>query len=160
MMQRAHTANEAFVLQAAQAMLAGDAETFFDAFADDVLIVEPASLPYGGTHRGRDAFRRIFAELHRLWVDWDVAIEDVASHDDRVYLMIRFEATARATGKRVAFPIVEVWRVVDGRALSLQPIYGDTALALNALGVAARDQEGRSACAFGAGAGSELQTKV
>lgn len=136
------TANEKFVINAVRAMMKGDADTFFDAFSEDVVVIEPASLPYGGAYQGRDNFRALFGELYRLWDDWNVTVEDSTSNGDLVYLMVRFEATARATGTRVAFPIVEIWQVTDGQAVFLQPIYGDTALALEALGVGPKKQDG------------------
>jgi len=42
-----------------------------------------------------------------------------------------FNATSKATGKKVSVPLAEMWRFKDGKVEEMLAIYGDTAL-LNA----------------------------
>ena len=81
------------------------------------LIEQPAALPYGGAwrgHRGAEAWMRSFrATFSRSHV----------------------HATARATGRRTDWPLLQQIEVGDGSIVTLQPFHWDIASMLSALAV-------------------------
>ncbi len=52
--------NRRIVTEMYEAGQRGELETFFGHVADDVVLTEPAYLPYGGTYRGAGAVREVF----------------------------------------------------------------------------------------------------
>jgi ketosteroid isomerase-like protein len=101
---------------------------------DDFEIVEPPSLPYGGSHHGVDGYvvllRRI-GELFELGFEPD----GVRAVDDRTVLL-RMDVTfrARGTGRAVRMPVVEVLTVRAGRVARSEVFLHDTAALLATLG--------------------------
>jgi ketosteroid isomerase-like protein len=55
--------NRALVTSMYEAAKRGDLDTFVAALSPDVVVIEPAFLPYGGTYRGVEAFLSLFADL-------------------------------------------------------------------------------------------------
>jgi uncharacterized protein len=112
----------------------GDLEGFLTEFNDSSELREPQSLPYGGSFRGKDAIR---SALKRVvvdyWTDLSYVIEAVVGGDEYVITYGNFSATGKKSGKKVSFPLAEVWKVQYGSVVLVQPIYGDTKLAAEAL---------------------------
>lgn len=101
--------------------------------ADDFVILEPPSLPYGREWRGRDALRRLYAHVMGFWDKPRVEWIDLIGGDDHTVALLRMTATARATGKPINQTICEVTRFADGRMVEMQIHYFDTAGPLAAL---------------------------
>ncbi len=84
-------------------------QVMWDNFTPDYEIVEPPSLPYGGVYRGREEWAKMNATMRSLFAQkvlplhvWDVP------DDDLIILYSEMEFTAKATGKSVTFPAVEL----------------------------------------------------
>jgi ketosteroid isomerase-like protein len=75
---------------------------------DDYEIVEPDSLPYGGTHRGVDGYVALMQRIGSLFaLRFDVGrIERVG--EDGALLRMDVTFTSHATGRSVALPVVEL----------------------------------------------------
>lgn len=101
--------------------------------ADDFVIREPASLPYGGNWEGKDALQRLYAHVMNFWdqpkVDWI----DLIGGDDHTVALLRFTMTARSSGIRVTQTLCEVTRFAGGKMAEMQIHYFDTAGLLKAL---------------------------
>jgi ketosteroid isomerase-like protein len=102
-------------------------------FSPDVVLVEPASLPHGGVHRGLEAFGQVQAGMGALW---EQRIEDAEYWQcapDRVALRIVITWTARSTGKSATLPMIDLLSFADGAIARVEAFVFDTAALLATL---------------------------
>lgn len=118
--------NRATTKKIYEAMFAGDMETVKSFVAPDILIHEAESLPYGGTYRGPGGVDRLAALVYATWDDMDSRLVEVTAGGEYAVALMHFSAKGRKTGKSFSFPITEVWRFRDGKAIEWRPIYFDT----------------------------------
>lgn len=111
----------------------GDIDAFLLDFADDALMVEAASLPYGGTFTGPAAIKAAIARVFDYWTDFSFTIEHIVYGDSYVMAYGEFSATSNKSKTRVSMPLAEVWRIEGGKVVMVSPIYSDTKLAVDAL---------------------------
>jgi uncharacterized protein len=93
----------------------------------DVVNHEPASLPYGGTHIGRDAVLQLLAQLYSR-IDLDaVVVGDVLVNSERAaaFLEVPFESGDLASNQKVL--VIETFVIHDGLIAEIRPYYYDTA---------------------------------
>lgn len=114
-----------------------DAEALFDTYAEDIVITEPASLPYGGVYRGHDGAMRHGLGYAETWDPIQTADDrnqdaEFLDAGDRVVVLWRQKATA-ADGRRLDSPVVDLVEARDGRATSLRMFHSDTAAILEFL---------------------------
>ena len=112
----------------------GDVPAILELLTDDIEWIEPGPqdvLPAAGTHRDKEEVGRLFAamgenlDIHRFEPHAFIA------QDDRVVALVRTEATARPTGRRVANHIAHVWTFRDGKLAHFEA-FSDTAAAVAA----------------------------
>ena len=125
-------------LDASKAMYAevakGNWGAVADFMADDFVIYEPGSLPYGGEWRGRDALQRLYAHVMGYWEDPQVEWQELVGGDRYAVALLHFTVTARASGKRFDTHIAEVTHFDDaGKMASMRIHYFDTAAMLDHL---------------------------
>ncbi|MBP1848238.1 ketosteroid isomerase-like protein [Rhizobium petrolearium] len=96
------------------------------AFADDVVVREPASLPYGGDWRGLDGIARLFDRMNDVWSNMDLKELHVTGAPDRIHLSCTLTMVARSTGKSITQPFCEFLHFRDGRLAEGIPFYYDT----------------------------------
>ena len=100
---------------------------------DQFEIVEPDSLPYGGTHYGLDGYRALMQQISTLF---ELAFEVRGVHAlDETTVIVRMEVTftARSTARSLKLRVVEVLQVVRGRVRSSDVFLADTAALLGTL---------------------------
>jgi ketosteroid isomerase-like protein len=123
----------AVVAELNRRFLAGDREGALALMAPDIRIVQPASLPHGGTHHGHDGIAtmgKAFAE------HWDRAIADTRLADGGgpvVVQLTRQTWTARATGRAATVEVVELLTVSGGQVVEIRVFPQDTHLLLGTL---------------------------
>lgn len=105
-------------------------ETFL---AEDFVVFEPPSLPYGGEWRGRDALRRHYRHVMDFWDSPQVQWIDLIGGDDHTVAILRLTAKARSTGRLIDQKICEVTRFSESRMTEMHIHYFDTAAILAAL---------------------------
>ncbi|MGW7413706.1 nuclear transport factor 2 family protein [Streptomyces sp. NPDC054863] len=94
-------------------------------FAPDVVLHQAASLPYGGTWRGHEGMERFFLAMSRAWESFDIADRQFLATGDTAVVLFRIRARARATGRELAFPLLQTSRIEDGRIAEVHPFYWD-----------------------------------
>ena len=99
--------------------------------SDDLVIHEPESLPYGGEWRGRDALRRLYAEVMGYWADPHVTVRAITGDEEWAVALLDFTMTSRATGERFTMPVAEASRAEAGKIAEMRIHYFDTAELLN-----------------------------
>ena len=109
------------------------AREWVQVFADDIVLVEPASLPHGGRHEGLAAFDAVQAGMRALWEQRIEAAEYWLCAEDRVALRIVIRWTAHATGRSVTLPMIDLMTFRDGRIVEIEVFLHDTAALLATL---------------------------
>jgi len=125
------------VFDAYEGAKAGNLEVFLADFAEDAILEESEAFPegYRGQHHGKDAVRATIKRIMTtFWRDFSFVIEKTVSDDEFVIVYGRFSATGPETGKRVSFPLMEMWRVKDEKVVWMRPVYGDHAQIAEAFG--------------------------
>src|SRR5436305_883500 len=90
-------------------------------------IIEPDSLPYGGTHRGVEAYVALLQKIGGLF-DLQFAPDGLHALDDTtVLLRMHVTFTARATGRSSRLPVLELLTVEADRVTRSHVFIGDTA---------------------------------
>ncbi len=97
------------------------------AFHSDVVIHEPASLPYAGDWCGLDGAAALIRRMGETWSGMSVDKLEVAGTAESVFLGCRLRLTARSTGVSVEQPFAERLRFKEGRLIEGTPFYFDTA---------------------------------
>ena len=111
----------------------GDLEAFLGYFAEDGVLIEADSLPYGGRYVGADAIRGALIKVMETFSEFSFKPDIFATTGDWVIAYGTFSVTVRATGKSVSFPLAEVSHVVNGKIRLIHPVYGDTVAIVAAL---------------------------
>ena len=97
------------------------------------LLCEPASLPYGGEYRDRDAFERWLRAFAGTWSSMEVRDAEMFAVGDVVFSRSHVYATASSIGALADWPLLQYFRIADGRVAELRPFHWDTAAMLPAL---------------------------
>ena len=113
------------------ALAAGEADRLVSLTDPAVEIDQSALLPYGGHHQGYSGLKDFLAGVGRT-LDSKVEIGELFVAGDRIVQIGRTRGVVRATGKPFDAPEVHLWRVRDGRIVSLD-VYVDTTILGNAL---------------------------
>ncbi len=111
----------------------GDMAGFFALLAPEMVWNEALGHPYGGRYVGADEIvRNVLAPLGAQWENFTAVNEGFVAEGDTVVSLGTYRGTYKATGKRVEAPYATVWKVKDGKVLSLHQ-HTDTALFWNAM---------------------------
>ncbi len=127
-------ANRKIVESAYEMLARGDWDSFYALFADDVVMHEAESLPYGGTYVGKDGLKRGIGKMFAAWEDMTYSVEQITAGGDLCFVYLHTSATSPRTGKTYAFPVAELWRFRDGKVVEFRPFYWDTHRAINVFG--------------------------
>jgi hypothetical protein len=104
-----------------------------DVLDPDFEIIEPDSLPYGGKHRGVDAYISLLEQIGSLF-DLQFARDGLYALDDRtVLLRMHVTFTARATGRSIRLLVLELLTIETARVSRSKVVISDTAALLSAL---------------------------
>ncbi|MEU6766075.1 nuclear transport factor 2 family protein [Streptomyces sp. NPDC046853] len=96
-------------------------------FAPDVVLHQARALPYGGTWRGHDGMTRFFLAMSETWETFEIGKQEFLATGGTAVVHSQVRARARATGRELAFPILQTITVRDGRISQVRPFYWDTA---------------------------------
>ncbi|MEU6681394.1 nuclear transport factor 2 family protein [Streptomyces sp. NPDC046925] len=96
-------------------------------FAPDVVLHQARALPYGGTWRGHDGLTRFFLAMSETWETFEIGKQEFLATGRTAVVHTHVRARARATGRELAFPILQTITVRDGRISQVRPFYWDTA---------------------------------
>lgn len=109
------------------------AQSWTEVFDPHIVLVEPSSLPHGGVHEGIDAFYKVQAGMRELWEQRIEAAGYWQCAPDRVTLRIVIRWTARATGRSVVLPMIDLIQFGNGKIVGIEAFVFDTAALLGTL---------------------------
>lgn len=109
------------------AAFSGDLEVATKAIGDvlhpDVLVKEPPFLPWGGEHRGIEAFFQLFGQIASRTLLEQFEVTDIFGSGDRC--MVLYRVPFRTAGEPVWMDICELYIFRDGKVVEFQPFYFD-----------------------------------
>jgi ketosteroid isomerase-like protein len=111
----------------------GDLDGFLSFFADDGVLIEAESLPYGGRFVGQEAIRAALLKVMETYSAFSFKPDIFTTSGEWVIAYGEFSVTIRSTGKQVSFPLAEATQVVGDKIKLIHPIYSDTAAILAAM---------------------------
>ena len=93
--------------------------------SSEIVISEPAGIPYGGEFHGLegfDQFRRTFGATWKSWSDGPIWY---AEHAGTVVKLNVITAVSRATGRSYTTPLAEFFTFEGGQLVKIQIFYQD-----------------------------------
>ncbi|CAO5154122.1 SnoaL-like domain-containing protein [Frankia sp. AiPs1] len=100
--------------------------------APAIRIEQPASLPHGGWHDGRDGMAAMGVAFARHW-DRTITNPRVYGHATLATQITTQTWTAKATGRSATIDVVELFTVVGGEIVEIRVFQQDTHLLLATL---------------------------
>ena len=104
-----------------------DVQSLARAFHADVVVHEPASVPYAGDWKGLEGIAALLGRMRDVWSDMTVEDMTAVRVEDTVFMSCSLTLTSRATGAVIRQPFAEVLHFKDGLLLDGTPFYYDTA---------------------------------
>jgi uncharacterized protein len=94
--------------------------------ADDCVIHEAESLPYGGRYVGSSGFIDVMTRLLQVWNSFQFEPHEFLADGDHVVVLLTATGNSVKTGTAFSMPLAEVWRFSDRQVVELYPFYWDT----------------------------------
>jgi len=128
-------ANLAIVKKAYVALEQGHGwDRFLEDFADDCELYEAPSLPYGGVFSGKEMVKAGGAVVFSTFDDFKFKVLNYVAGDDLVVVHLMLTGRGRTTGKTFSMPLMEKWRLRDGKVVELRLFYFDSARVIECFG--------------------------
>jgi ketosteroid isomerase-like protein len=102
---------------------------------DQLVMREPASLPYGGEYRGRQGLQQGITAIAGVWKRIQFSDLRYSVGEDMAVVTFTMHGISRVTGRELAMPVCEVWQFREGRAIQVEPFYRDTHAVRGLLGI-------------------------
>lgn len=112
---------------------AGDMEGAFALYHPALRIVQPASLPHGGVHEGRDGVKAMGATFAQFWTRTISAPQRHAAGEGVVQVTSQ-TWTAKASGRAETVEVVELFAFAEGMVKEIRVFQHDTHRLLATLG--------------------------
>ena len=110
------------------AIFSGDWAGVAKVVSKNLTVYEADGLPYRGEYHGVEALKALFAKVQGYWEDLNIEVKAITCGGGYVVGVLQFSGTAKASGKKVSFPIAEISEFEDGLISSIKPVYWDTKL--------------------------------
>ncbi|MBC8161499.1 MAG: nuclear transport factor 2 family protein [Roseiflexaceae bacterium] len=91
------------------------------------------SLPYGGVYRGYESVTKFFEVFGRTWANFQSTDVEYLEAGDYVIVRSRIRGQAKQSGNELEMPMIQVFQMRDGKAITAHPFYWDTARLLQVL---------------------------
>ena len=120
------------VEEMARRFQAGDHDGAFALLHPDFRLRQPASLPHGGWHAGREGMVAQGTEFARHW-DRTITDPRILGCGDAVVQVTTQTWTAKATGRSATVDVVELFAFTEGQIAEILVFQQDTHLLLGTL---------------------------
>ena len=97
-----------------------------DPFHPDIVVREAAGLPYGGDWNGIDGLRDLMTKMRSLTKLSPIEVEVFDAGDDYVITRQTALMEDEGSGATLRVPMVEVYRMVEGKIAEIDVFYKDT----------------------------------
>lgn len=107
-------------------LVTGDWDGVARCLVPDFTVYEAEGLPYGGTYRGIESLKSLLGTLSGHWDNLKIELRDIAAGDSVTVGVLQFSGRAKATGRELTFPIVEMLEFKGDLISTIRPVYWDT----------------------------------
>ena len=98
--------------------------------AEDCVLHETAVLPYGGVYHGRELMKDTLRDVIARFDNFEFEILNFLGGGDEVVVHLKMKGVGRESRKPFEVPIMELWRIRDGKVIELRPfLYNASELA-------------------------------
>jgi uncharacterized protein len=101
--------------------------------AEDCVLHESGVLPYGGIYRGRDLVKDTLAGVMAGFDEFECEIRNYLGGGDEVVVHLNISGVGQKSRKPFSVPLMELWRIRDGKVVELRPFLFDAAMIADAL---------------------------
>lgn len=108
---------------------------YANVMAEDCVLHEADVLPYGGVYRGRALMKDTLRDVVARFDEFDVRILNYLGGGDEVVVHLHLAGVGRESRKPFSMPVMELWRIRDGKVVELRPFLFDAAAFADALAV-------------------------
>jgi len=116
------------IVRAIQQGTVATGQPMFNYMHADVVVHEPASLPFGGSFHGMEGMRELRRQQDEVWKERSFEVLDYAQSGDRVVGLVTLRGTLRATGETIETRVTEWWTLRDGKVAAIEAFYADPTL--------------------------------
>lgn len=120
------------VNEMARRFQAGDRDGAFELLHPEFRLQQPASLPHGGWHHGREGMIEMGTAFAQHW-DRTITDPRILGCDGSVVQVTTQTWTSKATGRSATVDVVELFSFADGRIAEIRVFQQDTHLLLATL---------------------------
>ena len=114
----------------------GDFSVIAETLHPDCVLHQPASLPYGGEWKGPDGFKSWMEAFGEEWASLEVKDPQFfPSGEDVIFSRSHVYAVSKRTGEKIDWPLLQFFRVRDGKIAELRPFHWDTARMIPGMGL-------------------------
>ena len=124
--------NVDLVNEMARRFQAGDRDGAFELLHPEFRLQQPASLPHGGWHHGRDGMVEMGTTFAQYW-DRTITDSRVLGCGDSVVQITTQTWTAKDSGRSATVDVVELFSFADGLISEIRVFQQDTHLLLGTL---------------------------
>lgn len=115
------------------AILNGHWDRVDQCVSQNLTVREADGLPFGGSYRGLSGLKSLFETLTGYWEDLRIEKKAITVGDGCCVGIVRLDGRAKATGRHISMPIVEILEFEGDRISSITPFYWDTKLLAEAI---------------------------
>lgn len=101
--------------------------------AEDCVLHETAVLPYAGVYHGREQMKEVLAGVVAGFDEFEVEIFNYLAGGDEVVVHLQIRGVGLKSRKPFEVPIMELWRIRDGKVVELRPFLYDASAIADAL---------------------------
>ena len=99
----------------------------------ECVLRQPRSLPYGGEWRGHSGFEAWMKAFGEQWWSLEVKDSELYPNGDVIVSKSHVYAVAKKTGQDADWPLLQFFRLRNGKIVELLPFHWDTTRLLEAL---------------------------
>lgn len=119
--------HQAFCDRFFPALAAGDFAAMAPMVDPDFVVYEADGLPYAGTYRGLDGWRKLSRAVVATWAEFKFhALEFPGDTENSLVVRFAISGRSRKTGKTFETTVLELWRFRHNRLCEIVPYYWDT----------------------------------
>jgi ketosteroid isomerase-like protein len=94
-------------------------------FHPDIVLHEPAILPYAGDWKGQKGIGQLFREMHNFWESLTSEDLHILSENDRIVMHCTLVGRIRSNQVEIRQPFAQVVRLKEGMIIECTPFYFD-----------------------------------
>ncbi|MGE3690142.1 MAG: nuclear transport factor 2 family protein [Novosphingobium sp.] len=133
-MGQSEEANIAVVKRFYEYLARGDRDgAYAQCMADDCVLHEAESLPYGGVYPGRELMKATLSGVTGRFDRFEYEILNYLAGGDEVVVHLHMSGVGRDSRKLFSLPVMELWRFREGKAIEMRPFLYDSAALIEAL---------------------------